>query len=83
MLATIAGLLIFALLGVAVLPVPKVRRFLLLAVTRIGQAGTLATLGLCATCFVRADEPPNTLTQAMSPLTQGIVDTGPQSQSTS
>ena len=81
---TVSGFLVLLVAGVAVLPVPRVRRLLLTAATRLGQAVLLAFLGACGTFFVQPDIAPAWLASTLAPLLEGIrgavPDLGPASR---
>jgi hypothetical protein len=66
----VLGLGLLALLGIAVLPVPRVRRLLLTGLVRLGQAITLAFLGACGTFFVQPQDAPGWA----SPLIEGTLE---------
>lgn len=55
---TAAGLCVLLLFAIVVLPVPRVRRLLLLGLVRLVQAVILAFLGACGTFFVQPDAAP-------------------------
>jgi hypothetical protein len=73
MLSTVLGIALLGLMAVAVLPVPRVRRWLLTAAARLGQAVVLACLGACGTFFVRPQDAPDWLTAAVRPLVEGTL----------
>jgi len=58
MLVTIVGLLLFFLMGVAALPLPKVRQMVITFTARAGLSALLAAVAGCGTLFVRPDAVP-------------------------
>ena len=69
---TVSGFLVLLVLAVAVLPVPRVRRWLLTSVARLGQTALLAFLGACGTFLVQPDAAPGWLVSTLAPLLEGI-----------
>jgi hypothetical protein len=73
MFSTALGLALIGSLAVAVLPVPRVRRWLLTAAARLGQAVVLAALGACGTFFVQPQAAPAWLADVARPLVEGTL----------
>lgn len=73
MLSTVLGFALLVLLAAVVLPVPRVRRWLLTVTARLGQAVILACLGACGTFFVQPQAAPTWLTHAAQPLLEGTL----------
>ena len=65
MLSTSVGLVVLGLVSLAVLPVPRVRRWLLSAFARLVQGMTLAAVGACGTFFVAPDAAPDWVAAAL------------------
>jgi hypothetical protein len=67
-MSTVLGFAVLMLLVVAVLPVPRVRQWLLSASARLGRGVVLACLGACGTFFADPRAAPEWLTAALAPL---------------
>ena len=72
-MSTVFGLGLLIVLAVLVLPVPRVRRWLLTVAARLGQAVILAGLGACGTFFVQPRAAPQCLTLAARPLFDDLL----------
>jgi len=70
MLVPILGLALVSMLALVVLPVPRVRQFLLTAATRFGQTGLLALLAACGTFLVTPDAAPAWTKPLLAPVVQ-------------
>jgi hypothetical protein len=73
MLYNIFGFGLLSLLAITVLPVPRVRRWLWAALTRMSQAIVLAFLGACGTFFVQPHAAPQWLIDAADPVIEGTL----------
>ena len=73
MLTTVLGIGLLLVLALAVLPLPRTRRWLLTASARLGQTVVLAFLGACGTFFVQPQAAPEWLTRVASPLLEGTL----------
>jgi hypothetical protein len=73
MIYTLSGFALLTFLATAVLPVPRLRRLLLTALARMGQAALLAVLGACGTFFVDPGATPKWLTLAAAPLVESTL----------
>lgn len=71
MFYTSLGFALLITLAIAMLPVPRVRRMLLIASARFVQASVLAFLGACGTFFVEPQAAPRWVDAALHPLIEG------------
>jgi hypothetical protein len=76
------GIGLLLVLTIAVLPVPRVRRLLLTASARLGQATLLAFLGACGTFFIHPEAAPSWLQITFSPVLEGMNRLTPASLNT-
>jgi len=69
MILTIVGVLLFLLMAVAALPLPKVRQAVLTFAARAGLSGVLAAVAACGTLFVK----PNAVPELAQPYAQHVT----------
>jgi hypothetical protein len=81
MWSTVLGFALLLLLGVAILPVPRVRRWLLTGMARLGQAVVLGFLGACGTFFVKPQAAPDWLSVDALTLLEGTLGLAPDTAS--
>lgn len=73
MMSTVSGFALLLVLAVAILPVPRVRRWLLTALARLRSATVLACLGACGTLFAHPQAAPPWVARAVGPLLEGTL----------
>ena len=71
MVFTLLGFGLLIMLAIAMLPVPRVRRMLLIGSARLMQAIVLAFLGACGTFFVHPEAAPIWVRNILDPIVEG------------